>query len=269
VSARTLVWSCGGGTQSAAIAALIVQGRLPKPDISLMMDTEREKSSTWEYFHAVLVSELARVGVSIDVVAKSHFATVDLFGGEAGITPLLPGYTSRNLTENGTPGKLSNWCSGEWKREVANRYLRRERGVVACRNWIGISVDEARRVRTSRSLWCELHYPLIFDVPMRRVNCEDLVTRVMGWPKPPRSACYQCPNQSDGEWLEQKIEAPQDFALAVQLERTMQETDPEFFLHQTCVPLDEVDFRARVETGDGGLFGIIPASACGSGMCWV
>ena len=45
---RNLIWSCGGGTQSAAIAALIVQGRLPIPDISLMVDTEREKSGTWE-----------------------------------------------------------------------------------------------------------------------------------------------------------------------------------------------------------------------------
>lgn len=26
------VWMCGGGTQSVAIAALIVQGKLPKPD---------------------------------------------------------------------------------------------------------------------------------------------------------------------------------------------------------------------------------------------
>lgn len=37
------LWSCGGGTQSAAIAALIVRGDLPKPDLSIIVDTERER----------------------------------------------------------------------------------------------------------------------------------------------------------------------------------------------------------------------------------
>jgi hypothetical protein len=36
------VWSCGGGTQSAAIAALIVSGQMPVPDLSVIVDTERE-----------------------------------------------------------------------------------------------------------------------------------------------------------------------------------------------------------------------------------
>ena len=42
----TEIWSCGGGTQSGAIAVLIGQGKLPKPDLCFMTDTGREKSST-------------------------------------------------------------------------------------------------------------------------------------------------------------------------------------------------------------------------------
>ena len=45
----TTVWSYGGGTQTAAIAVLILQGRLPKPDIAVMADTGREIASTWDY----------------------------------------------------------------------------------------------------------------------------------------------------------------------------------------------------------------------------
>ena len=33
------IWSCGGGTQSGAMAVLIAQGRLPKPDLCYMTDT--------------------------------------------------------------------------------------------------------------------------------------------------------------------------------------------------------------------------------------
>lgn len=46
---RTVIWNSGGGTQSAAIAALIVTGKLPKPDLAVIADTGRERSSTWDY----------------------------------------------------------------------------------------------------------------------------------------------------------------------------------------------------------------------------
>jgi hypothetical protein len=39
----TDLWSCGGGTQSAAIAALIVRGDIRKPDLAVIVDTERER----------------------------------------------------------------------------------------------------------------------------------------------------------------------------------------------------------------------------------
>jgi hypothetical protein len=72
------VWSCGGGTQSAAIAALIIQGRIERPAYSVMVDTEREKSSTWRFVDGVLKPRLAEVGVDLVVVSKSKYATVDL-----------------------------------------------------------------------------------------------------------------------------------------------------------------------------------------------
>lgn len=48
------IFSHGGGTQSAAITALIVQGKLPKPDFVCIVDTERERQSTWDYLDAVI-----------------------------------------------------------------------------------------------------------------------------------------------------------------------------------------------------------------------
>ena len=49
MSNRIQLWSSGGGTQSAAIAVLILQGKLPRPDLAVIADTEREKASTWAY----------------------------------------------------------------------------------------------------------------------------------------------------------------------------------------------------------------------------
>lgn len=67
---RTQIWNNGGGTQSAAIAALIVTGQLPTPDLAVIADTGRERSSTWDYLNAYIAPALASVGVQIHRVDK-------------------------------------------------------------------------------------------------------------------------------------------------------------------------------------------------------
>jgi 3'-phosphoadenosine 5'-phosphosulfate sulfotransferase (PAPS reductase)/FAD synthetase len=71
---RSEVWSCGGGTQSVAIAALICQGRLPKPDVSVIADTGYEKQSTWDYYESVLKPNLSKVGVDLVRVTRAEWA---------------------------------------------------------------------------------------------------------------------------------------------------------------------------------------------------
>ncbi len=43
---RSLIWSYGGGVQSAAIAVLVLRGELPRPERAVMADTSREASAT-------------------------------------------------------------------------------------------------------------------------------------------------------------------------------------------------------------------------------
>lgn len=90
---RVQVWSCGGGTQSAAIAALICRGEI-KPDLSVIVDTERDVQQTWDYYDNILVPNLANVGVILNRVKKSEFATVDLYGGIDKNTLLIPAFTA-------------------------------------------------------------------------------------------------------------------------------------------------------------------------------
>lgn len=252
----TIVWSCGGGTQSAAIAALIVQGKLPKPDLAVMVDTEREKSGTWEYADAVLIPNLREAGVTLHRVRKSEYATVDLWAGNGDL--LLPVFTN----QSGEQGKLPVYCSDKWKSRVVQRWLRSQ-GVESAEQWIGISIDEMRRTRFSGLGWLRNRYPLIepeFGLTYRRSDCEAEIAR-LGWPKAPRSACWMCPNMGDFEWLEMKTHYPGDFACAVRLEREMRQKDPHAWLHGSCVPLDQVDF-----TTQGSLF---EDRSCASGMCFV
>ena len=111
---RTQIFSSGGGVQSAAITALIVAGELPKPDLAIIVDTEREKSTTWEYLETVTAPALASVGVKIHRVPKSDFASCDIVTcGKIAI----PAFTSAGEAT----GKLPTYCSCEWKRRVMQR----------------------------------------------------------------------------------------------------------------------------------------------------
>jgi hypothetical protein len=248
------VWSCGGGVQSAAIGALIVQGRLPKPDMAVIIDTNREKTSTWKYLEGTLIPALASVGVEIQRVDSSLFRTVDLWS-KADSSLLLPVFT--NLS--GEKSKLPAFCSNEWKSRVLSRWLR-SIGVDSARSWLGISRDEMSRVRAQRSQWLTVWYPLIFEVPMRRQDCIALVAD-MGWPEAPRSSCWMCPNMRDREWIEMKNSHPEDFTAAVELERTVRERDPAAYLHESLKPLDEVDFSENQQSFTDG--------SCAGGHCWV
>lgn len=230
------VWSCGGGTQSAAIAALIVRGDLPRPDAAVIADTGREASATWRYYDETLRPALWRVGV--DLVRLPHsfdgkgWNTVDLWSGKDRDTALMPLYTST--------GQVSKYCSNEWKSRPVDRYLR-SIGLTGGAIWIGFSIDEIHRMRAqdASAKWNH-EYPLI-DRRMTRADCVSLVDR-MGWPTPPRSSCWMCPYRTDREWRHLRATDPEDFEKAVELEREIQQRDADLWLHQSAKPLDAVNF---------------------------
>jgi len=231
------IWSCGGGTQSGAIATLIQLGRLPRPDFAFMTDTGRERASTWPFVNGYIRPALATVGLDLTIVKASQFARLDVFWNG---TVLLPGFT----TQNGGSGKLEPFCSGKWKRDVAERWMR-SIGIETARNWLGISRDEARRIRAQHRGWLALWYPLIFEIPMTRAACIELI-RSQGWAgQIPHSACYMCPNHSDAEWLDMQRNWPEDFRAACELEREMRQKDPHFYLHPACIPLESITFDAQ------------------------
>lgn len=250
------IWSCGGGTQSAAIAALIVRGELPKPDIAVIADTGREASETWRFYESTLNPALADVGV--DLVRLPHsfrdkgWNTVDLYSGKDKDTIIMPMFTDQR-----DRGMLPKYCSNEWKSRPVDRYVRSQ-GFTEGSIWVGFSIDEMERMRAHdpRAKWNH-SYPLI-DARMNRGDCIALVER-MGWGTPPRSACWMCPYRSDQEWLHLQVTDPKDFKAAVTLEKRLQKRDPHVYFHDSCKPLDTVDFSDEPD-----LF----SKPCASGMCF-
>lgn len=233
-------------------AALIVQGKIQPPDLAVIVDTEREKSTTWRYMDEVITPALASVGVTLHRVRKSQFEHRDRYSSNG--TLLVPVFT--NL--NGEVGKLSNFCSSYWKREVIKRWATSQ-GVALATTWLGISTDEMRRIQVDRGDKWRNRYILV-EQRMNRNDCEQEVAR-LGWPKAPRSSCYDCPNQLQREWRDMRDNSPPDWQAAIQSEQELHVTDPHAFLHSDCVPLAQADLEDR----NGSLFG----HECQSGHCFV
>lgn len=260
MSERALTWSYGGGTQSIAIAVLVAQGKLPKPEVVAIADTGREASETWEYTDRWVRPVLRDVGVEIQTVPHS-LASDDLYGGVGKGTLLIPAFT-----ENGT---LSTFCSGRWKADVLARFLRSlgygPKNPV--RTWIGISVDEIGRAKPSKTEWQELHYPLIWDVRFRREHCRELIEQA-GLPTPPKSSCWMCPYRRNSQWRRLRDHYPEDFEKACQLDDEIRANDKQggVWVHHSRVPLREADL-SDPEPPVSNLFGEV--TGCDSGMCWV
>lgn len=247
------VWSSGGGVQSNAIAALIIRGEIKKPDIGVISDTGRELSTTWNYFEKYTRPALEEFGLEFHRIKKEEFATVDLYS-KKGDRLLLPAFTD----ESGEIGKLPTNCSNEWKERVVQRFLRQrfpeERKFEI---WLGMTMDELKRVKQTTGKWVK-KYPLI-EQRLWRMDCIR-ICHEMGWPTPPKSTCWMCPNQSHAQWVETKNNNPEDFAKAIELEKQIRQEDDSIFLHRSGVVLDEISD----EQNQPDLF----TGRCDSGYCF-
>ena len=195
---------------------------------------------------------LAKVGCELHRIDKREFATVDLFGGKNKDSLLIPAFS----TSGEDIGKMPGYCSNEWKQRVLQRWLRSQ-GVTSGELWMGISIDELNRASFPKGAW-QKKYPLI-DLRMNRGDCMAIVER-MGWPTPPRSSCWMCPNHTQQEWRDIKENHKEDWIKAVTFEKYIQKKDPHAWLHGDAKPLEECDLSEKNES----MF-----TQCASGMCFV
>lgn len=228
-----IVWSSGGGIQSTAIAVLICQGKLPRPDLSLMVDCGYESARTYDYIRDVTIPKMAEAGVTFHLVPSTRFTAVELMSKDGHCN--LPAFRKN---PDGSVSHLSTHCNGVWKNYVTRKFVR-ENGIDRFVQWLGISTDEVRRSRKSSGRqYIELRYPLI-ELGLSREDCVKLI-RDAGWPVPIRTSCFMCPQRTMFEWLRLKVECPEDFEKACRIEDQIREIDPNVFLTSKCRPLRDL-----------------------------
>lgn len=167
----------------------------------------------------------------------------------------------------GKTGMLMRQCTQDFKLDVIRREIQRIRNKRPVVQWIGISLDEAHRMKPSRQAYITNIWPLV-DSRLTRRQCLAWV-QANGFPNPPRSACTFCPYHSDEEWQRLKTEEPEAFQSAIEYEGKLQTTMNKVtgfrgtpFLHRSLKPIATVDFLTA-DDGQQDLFGNECEGMCG------
>ena len=268
------ILSLGAGVQSSTLALMAASGEIgPMPVAAIFADTQAEPKSVYkwlDWLEGKLPFPVYRVTIgslTADSLKMHKHPTKDGFY----IRTLIPAYLQHSDRPRGILGRK---CTADYKvaailkkaREIAK--VKRGQASPVVTQWIGISLDEAHRMKPSREKWARNIWPLI-DAGMKRHDCLRWMQE-RGFPTPPRSACSYCPFHSDREWRRLRDEEPEDFKAAIQFEKDLQRVAAEAinlrgkpFLHGSLKPLDEVDFSTAEDHGQQLLFGNDCEGMCG------
>ena len=275
---RIRILNLGAGVQSTTLALIASEGKLlDPPDAAVFADTGWEPAAIYRHLEALkpqlsfpVYVATARAGSLRDRLMelpteasarRRRFAAVPFF------------------TENGGMGMRQ--CTGEYKikpiryriKEMLGVRLDRHHmlppGAVEC--WIGISTDEATRMKDSDVGWVTNRWPLI-ELNLSRTDCIAWLMR-NGHPIPPKSSCLGCPFHSDEYWGRLKRESPEEWADTVAVDKAVRNADcvgirEQQYLHRSCKPLDEVPLP-----GNDGQMELFAADGEGAenectGFCW-
>lgn len=263
------VLSLGAGVQSTTLALMAAHGEIEPPDCAIFADTQAEPASVYEHLRWLMSPNVLPFPVHVvtrgDLAADGLVVRTSKRSGNRYQKNLIPLFIKN---PDGSKGILGRKCTSEYKvREIIKKVRAlRPRGT-RVEQLVGISTDEAHRMKPAPVEWITNRWPLI-EKRMNRNDCLRWLER-HGYPQPSKSSCVFCPYHSDNEWRRLRDQEPDAFAAAVAWERQCQEANTRDeaakgkpYLHASLVPLDEVDFSLDDRQLD--LFG----NEC-EGMCGV
>ncbi len=261
------VISLGAGVQSSVMALMAARGELtPMPDCAIFADTQFEPQGVYDHLdwlETQLPFPVHRVtagNIRFDHVERKRngkerkYASIPLFRA------------------NGA-GMGMRQCTADYKifpirkklRELIGlKYRQRAPKKIAVRQWLGISTDEAARMKPSRDAWVENVWPLV-DAGMSRNDCLRWFEKAHPTRTLAKSACIACPFHNNAMWRDMKINDPASFEQAVEFDHAIRNigTGAEQYVHRSCKPLDEVDFRNLEDMGQLNFFNEECEGMCG------
>lgn len=212
--------SLGAGVQSTTLYLLADQGELgEKPDVAIFADTKAEPP--WVYDNL----ERLKAGgtIPIDIVSAGDLGSSIRAAADPTCDKRFVTIPFWVLGENGrgVPGRRQ--CTREYKIEPIKAHARkllglekgeRAAGRFVAEEWLGISLEERSRCKSSRYSWIQSRWPLI-EKRWTRADCEAYLGRI-GFGSPGKSSCVFCPYRHTSEYARWKRDEPELFEIACQ-----------------------------------------------------
>ena len=164
-----------------------------------------------------------------------------------------------------------NWrqCTKNYKIDPIRREVQRQLGVTPrqllphdtnVEMWLGITTDEAMRVKPSRNWWITHRFPFIDDIPMSRQDCLEWFASHFPERSLGRSACVGCPFRSSSSWMSISGQEPELFQEAVRIDESLRSDEhnagrmfrKQAYLHHRRIPLSEAVVMDMEETETNG-----------------
>lgn len=268
---KLTVISLGAGVQSTTLALMAARGDVgPMPDCAIFADTGAEPAAV--YRHLDWLEKELPFPVHRVSAGNLRDEIVGAMNGSNRMDARPPFFTLSG-------GILRRQCTQDFKIIPIIRKVRELIGLAkgqrgpktpVVEQWIGISIDEAIRMKPSRLSFIVHRWPLI-EKEMRRHHC-------LAWceerqyPRPAKSGCTFCPYTDNARWRDMKDNDPAAFADAVAIDKLIRPGMPgpkrpagdAWFVHRDLVPLDEVDLSTAEEGGQPDLFNNECDGLCGN-----
>lgn len=261
------ILSLGAGVQSSTIALMMAHGEIEPADCAIFADTGDEPDEVYEYLGYLR----PLLPFPVHVVSNGHLsddflAALDDPKGRCGQPPFMVWNE-----EKGVGGRLWRKCTTEYKLLPIRRKVRELCSGARVEQIIGISLDEAIRMKPSGVQYITNVYPLI-DLRMTRDDCLAWL-EAHGYRRPPKSACWHCPYMSNDRLRAMRDGGKPEWHKLIQFDGEMRKRQREtvngaritgtLYVHRDCKPIEEVDLRTARDFGQGDLFGEECEGMCG------
>lgn len=219
---------------------MAIDGLIDRPEVVVFSDTGSELPETYATVSAIQV---------LCEKNKIPFKTVasKLEGSEEGIA--LHEYYSQKTKPPFLPMVTNPRCTFNFKIYPVRRYMKSIIDPTGPKPWasgmIGITTDESHRQRPSDMQWIANEFPLI-ELGMSRQDCIDYIAKNYPELKVAKSGCWCCPYSSPKTWLRLKIDHPDLFKKAREMEEGAFAKGQHLGLGQRR-PLSAYDFTHTLE----------------------
>ncbi len=237
------VISLGLGTQSTVLYLLSSLGCIERADHAVFADPGAEAPRTYELLDWLLNWQKTNNGIPIHVVKKSLLD--DLLNSQNSTGQRFASIPA--FTANG--GMVRRQCTKEYKIDSVVKKIRELYGLKPRKRmpmtevWIGISTEEASRMKDSILPRITNRYPLV-ELGWNRSDCRHWL-KENGFPLPVKSSCFFCPYQADTRWKE--LQKSDIWDKAIEVDRAIRNSSKRgikepIYLHRSRLPIEEIEF---------------------------